>query len=108
MKKEPIAWITVGGKHVPIFDEDTTKDSDNKSTGFKDGDTPKAIDDNETYEVIKVSLDDNKDANMGFMSGKDAKSILKDCKYEEMVPGDGMWYKRGVSTYGYTLKKKGK
>lgn len=28
MAKEPIAWITVGGKHVPIFDDESDKSKD--------------------------------------------------------------------------------
>ena len=73
---------------------------------FKDGDTPKSLDDNATYEIIKVGFADNKDSDMGSMCGADAKLVLKNCRYEEMVPGDGMWFKRGVHTYGYSVKKK--
>lgn len=105
--KEPKKWITVGGKHIPIFDDELEEDKKAKEEhAFKDGDTPRVLDDNATYEVTKISLDDSKDANYGTMNGADAKLIIKGCKYEEIVPGDGMWYKSGVSNYAYDIKRK--
>ena len=38
------------------------------------------------------------------MSGVDAKQMLKDYQYEEMVPGDGMWFrKNGRASFGYEI-----
>jgi hypothetical protein len=117
--REPIAWITKNGKHIPIFDEGPTEDekkkdreiaeskkqADEKNKKFKDGDTPKVIDIKAIYTMKKIALDDSKDADYGQLSGTDVKDMLKGFHYEELFPGEGMWYKTGVN-YGYDIRRK--
>ena len=70
---------------------------------FRDGDTPKALVDSKQYKVERVSNTDSKD--YGWMSGAEAKELLKGFHYEEMVLGDGMWWSNSVK-YGYTVTER--
>ena len=84
-------------------DERNSKKDDDKFK-FKEGDTPKTLDKKGRYKVQKIALDDSKDSDYGEMSGEDAAGVLKGFRYEEPIPGDGMWYKNGAS-YAFDVKR---
>ena len=69
---------------------------------FRDGDTPKVLVDNKYYRVDKVTADSIISA--GTMCGLDVKAVIKGFHFEEMVPGDGMWYKNSVK-YAYSVEE---
>ena len=117
-----MAWFTTDdGRRVNTdwFDEDEKKkysqieankqeaskrNQAQSDGGFKDGDTPKVLDKNATYKVEKISIGRGKDENYGNLQGSDVIPLLKGFHYEEMVPGDGMWYKDGVK-YGFSVTR---
>ena len=99
-------WIDEDTKQKDRQIAENEKQADvlNDSNMFKDGDTPKSIDSKATYHIKKISLDDSKDSDYGKNSGEDTKAILKGFHYEEIIPGEGMWYKNGA-TYAFDVKK---
>lgn len=81
------------------------KNASTEEYKFKDGDTPKVLDDGASYRVKQISSAEGKDKDYGYMSGKEAKEIIKGFHYEELFPGEGMWYKNGVK-YAYDIVKR--
>lgn len=115
-----MAWITTkDGRRVDTewFTEDerkkyqqikeNQKQADEKKTNepqaFKNGDTPKVLNDSATYRVKKISVGKSSDSDYGNLRGEDAKGVLKGFHYEELFAGQGMWYKDGVG-YGFDVK----
>ena len=77
----------------------------NYRSPFKDGDTPKTLDRDGYYKITKISEYENiPDEDYGTMIGSDAQLVLKGFHYEEILEGDGMWYKRGAS-YGFDVRR---
>ncbi len=48
---------------------------------------------NKNYRVWKYN--NNSDSDLGILTGEDVKKLLKGYKYEELLPGMGMWYSEG-------------
>ena len=58
---------------------------------------------NKKYKVTRISLDGNKDSDFGVLTGAELKSVLKGFHFEDVIPGDGMWFKTGLK-YGFDVK----
>lgn len=106
-------WVTMNGAHIFIKNGETAEDAMNRALNkqpiketFSNGDTPKSLSDTSYYTVKKIALDDSKDADYGSMIGSDAKLVLKGFHYEELFPGEGMWYSDKIKTYGFDVKLK--
>lgn len=62
--------------------------------GFRDGDTASVLQDKVLYRITRENRNGSS-RDYGTMTGADAKIMLKDYQYEELVPGDGMWLRKG-------------
>ena len=114
---EPKAWITVNGKHIPIFEDVSISDDQDKkekqiaeneqegsamNESFNDGDTPRKLDKKGHYTIKKIALDDSKDSDYGQMIGEDAQAVLKGYHYDAEYE---MWFKSGVPNHGLEVKR---
>lgn len=76
-----------------------------RQAGFKNGDTASALKDTASYRVVRENRNGTY-RDYGVMTGADAKQMLKDYQYEELVPGDGMWYRKGGRVaFGYSVEE---
>ena len=67
------------------------------TTGFKDGDTPKVIDLNKNYTMVKMT--GRMSTDTGSLPGSDVRDILKGMTFNGFF-----WSKRGTSTI-YTVRE---
>ena len=69
-------------------------------TGFRDGDTPSVIRDNESYDVVKMGQRASSNANYGSLPGSDVKQMLQGYKY------NGLFWEKPRSTVIYDIKRR--